>query len=123
MPAFLHRLLPHGVGFVWCTMLWEMTWEIINEIGTTTPNIYTWNGAGGNVRALRLVMEGLRTQPCSPGSVDARNNILLADTTLFGGIYSCAIWRAFLPKECLGFSTAVHLLPIRMTELPHSICI
>ncbi|MBK6635619.1 MAG: M36 family metallopeptidase [Chitinophagaceae bacterium] len=97
------QVAPHGVGFVWCTMLWEMTWEIINEIGTITPNIYTWNGAGGNVRALRLVMEGMRTQPCSPGFVDARNNILLADTTLFGGIYSCAIWRAFA-KRGLGFS-------------------
>ena len=89
------QVAPHGVGYVWCTMLWEMTWELINEIGTIDPNIYNWNGTGGNVRALRLVMEGLRLQPCSPGFVDARNAILRADTTLFGGIYYCPIMRAF----------------------------
>ena len=92
------QAMPHGVGWVWCSMLWEFTWELINEIGTITPNIYDWNGTGGNVRALRLVMEGLRTQPCSPGFVDARDHILKADTTLYGGIYYCAIMRAFAKR-------------------------
>ena len=97
------QAIPHGVGWVWCSMLWEMTWEVINEIGTITPSIYNWNGTGGNVRALRMVMEGLRTQPCSPGFVDARNNILLASQTLYGGAYDCAIWRAFA-RRGVGFS-------------------
>ncbi len=90
--------IPHGVGWVWCSMLWEVTWEIINEAGTINPNIYDANGGGGNTIALKLIMEGLRTQPCSPGFVDARNAILQADTTLYGGLYSCAIWRAFAKR-------------------------
>ncbi|MCL4117593.1 UNVERIFIED_CONTAM: hypothetical protein GTU68_066761, partial [Idotea baltica] len=25
--------VPHGVGFVWCTALWEMTWDLIDNYG------------------------------------------------------------------------------------------
>ncbi|MEN9963019.1 MAG: hypothetical protein RL582_114, partial [Bacteroidota bacterium] len=44
---------------------------------------------------LKLVIEGMRLQPCSPGYIDARNAILRADTILYGGRYGCAIWKAF----------------------------
>ncbi|MGB4844515.1 MAG: M36 family metallopeptidase, partial [Ferruginibacter sp.] len=90
------QAIPHGVGYVWCTMLWEMTWELIQSTNTIEPNIYNWNNsAAGNIVALRLVMEGLRTQPCQPGFVDARNAIIQADTTLYGGSHYCAIISAF----------------------------
>ena len=83
---------PHGIGFVWCTMLWEMTWELIGVYGWD-PDIYT--GTGGNNIAMRLVIEGMKLTPCSPGFVNARDAILLADQNLYGGANQNAIWAAF----------------------------
>ena len=57
----------HNRGEVWCATLWDMTWNIINQVGTINPNIYNPAGGGGNTIALQLVTEGLRLQPCSPG--------------------------------------------------------
>ncbi|MEO5893989.1 MAG: M36 family metallopeptidase [Ferruginibacter sp.] len=86
---------PHGVGTIWCTALWDMTWEIIQQNGTINPNIFNIGVGGGNAIALKLVLEGLRLQPCSPGFIDGRNAILKADTLFFGAQYSCAIIKAF----------------------------
>lgn len=94
------EVAPHGVGSVWCAMLWEMTWGLINEIGYDSDLYY---GTGGNNVAMALVIEGLKLQPCSPGFVDGRDAILKADTVLYGAQYSCLIWEAFA-KRGLGFS-------------------
>jgi subtilisin-like proprotein convertase family protein len=102
LPTVVH---PHGTGTIWCTMLWEMTWEIIQE-ASINPNLFNVTPiTGGNNVALKLVVEGMRLQPCSPGFQDGRDAILRADTLLFGGQYSCAIWRAFA-KRGLGFSAS-----------------
>jgi PKD repeat protein len=93
---------PHGIGFLWCNMLWEMTWQLVNRYGWD-PDIV--NGTGGNNIAMRLVIQGLKLQPCSPGFVDGRNAILDADTMLYGGQYSCLIWEAFA-KRGLGLSAS-----------------
>jgi hypothetical protein len=85
---------PHGVGTIWCTALWDMTWEIIQLQGIN-PNIFDPAAGGGNAIALKLVSEGMRLQPCSPGFIDGRNAILRADTLFYGAQYSCAIIRAF----------------------------
>jgi uncharacterized repeat protein (TIGR01451 family) len=84
--------IPHGVGSVWCTMLWDMTWLLIDEYGWD-PDVY--NGTGGNNIALQLVIEGMKLQPCNPGFVDGRDAILLADQILYGGANQCIIWQAF----------------------------
>ncbi len=88
------QAVPHGVGFVWCTMLWDMTWEIIQQAGIN-PNLFNAAGAGGNTIALKLVTEGMKLQVCSPGFVDGRDAILQADQILYGGQYRCAIIAAF----------------------------
>ena len=93
-------IAPHGVGSVWCAMLWEMTWALIDQYGFD-PDFY--NGTGGNNMALMLVIEGMKLQPCSPGFVDGRDAILLADENLYGGTHKCLIWTAFA-KRGLGFS-------------------
>jgi hypothetical protein len=85
---------PHGVGTIWCTALWDMTWEIIQLAGIN-PNIFNPAAGGGNAIALKLVSEGMRLQPCSPGFIDGRNAILKADTLFYGAQYSCAIIKAF----------------------------
>lgn len=94
--------IPHGVGEVWGTMLWEMTWEIM-ATEAFDPDIY--NGTGGNNVVLSLVTEGLRLQPCSPGFVDGRDAILAADQALYGGSHVCAIWAAFA-RRGLGYSAS-----------------
>lgn len=90
---------PHGIGSIWATMLWDMTWEIILQDNQIVSNIYSVPvnilDMKGNIAALKLVNEGLRLQPCSPSFVDARDAILRADQMLFGGRYRCAISKAF----------------------------
>ena len=95
------QVIPHGVGFIWCTMLWDMTWEIIQQAGIN-PNLFNASGTGGNTVALKLVTEAMKLQPCSPGFVDGRNAILKADQLLYGGQYRCAIVNAFA-RRGLGF--------------------
>lgn len=92
--------VPHGVGSVWCTMLWDMTWAFIDEYGFDA-DIY--NGIGGNNMAMQLVMEGMKLQPCSPGFTDGRDAILQADIMLNEGVNECLIWKAFADRG-LGFS-------------------
>ena len=84
----------HRIGEIWCSALWDMTWEIIAMDGINT-NLFNPTGTGGNSVALKLVLEGMRLQPCSPGYIDARNAILKADTLFYGAKYSCAIWKSF----------------------------
>ncbi len=92
---------PHGVGFVWCTMIWELNWALINAIGYDS-NIY--NGMGGNNYAAQLVIDGMKLQTCDPGFVDARNAILTANSNSPGGIaFSGIIWNVFA-RRGLGFS-------------------
>ncbi len=66
---------PHGIGTVWATILWDMTWAFIDDYGFD-DDIY--NGTGGNNIALQLVMDGLKLQPCGTGFVDGRDAILAA---------------------------------------------
>lgn len=94
------QVAPHGVGSVWATMLWDLTWDLIDEYGFD-PDVK--NGTGGNNIALQLVMDGLRLQVCSPGFVDGRNAILEADQLNYAGANKCIIWRAFA-KRGLGLS-------------------
>jgi len=92
---------PHGVGFVWCSMIWDMTWALDNHFGHE-DDIYADSSDAGNIVAYNLVMEGLKLQNCNPGFVDARDAILLADTMLYSGQHSCIIWNAFA-RRGLGF--------------------
>ncbi len=91
---------PHGVGFVWATMLWDMTWALIGQYGYDA-DLYAGNG--GNNRAFQLMMDGLKLQPCNPGFVDGRDAILLADTLNHGGANACLLWNVFAQRG-LGFS-------------------
>ncbi len=95
--------VPHGIGEIWCSAIWDMTWNIIQQDGVINPNIYNANAPGGNSVALKLVMEGMRLQTCRPGFIDGRNAILAADSILYNGRYKCAIWAAFA-KRGMGLS-------------------
>ena len=58
---------PHAIGEIWTTVLWDMTWNIIEQDGVINKDIFNATGEGGNSVAYKLVIEGLKLQPCSPG--------------------------------------------------------
>jgi len=93
--SFSGTSVPHGIGSVWCTMLWDMTWALIDKHGFD-PDVY--NGNGGNNIALQLVVEGLKLTSCNPGFVDARDAILSADQALYNSNNTCEIWKAFADR-------------------------
>ena len=97
---------PHGVGFIWCTMLWDMTLDLIDQHGFEA-DIYNIpsNVANhkGNTRALNLVLEGLKLTPCNPTFPQMREAILDADTAIYGAGNSNLIWAAFA-RRGLGYS-------------------
>ncbi len=97
-------LLPnaHGNGTMWCSVLWDLTWNLIDLYGYS-PDLY--NGNAGNNIALQLVIAGLKYTPSSPGFVDARNGILMADQINNGGAYQNIIWSTFAARG-LGFSAS-----------------
>jgi hypothetical protein len=86
------QAIPHGIGFVFCSMLYDIYLDMIDAYGFD-KDIY--NGKGGNNKALQLVMIGLKLQPCSPGFVDARNAIIAADSILNNKANYELLWKAF----------------------------
>jgi len=86
---------PHGIGFVWCTMLWDLTLDFIDVYGFDSDLHY---GTGGNNMMMQLVTDGLKLQPCNPGFVDGRDAIIAADDLAFGGANKCMIWEAFAAR-------------------------
>lgn len=94
--------IPHGVGYAWATMLWDMNWALIANHGFN-PDIYGDWTTGGNNLNMQLVTDGMKLQPCNPGFVDGRDGILLADQLLTGGANQCTIWAAFANRG-LGYS-------------------
>lgn len=84
--------VPHGVGFIWATMLWDLTWAFIDTYGFD-PDIY--NGTGGNNMMMQLVTDALKLTACGPGFVDGRNAILQADQINNAGDNQCLIWEVF----------------------------
>lgn len=93
---------PHGIGYLWCTMLWDLNWALINAHGFD-PNLYNGGGSAGNLVAMQLVMDGLKLQPCSPGFEDGRDAILEADDINNDGANTDIIWNVFA-RRGMGWS-------------------
>ena len=92
---------PHGIGHGWNSILWDMTWDLIDK-HEFNPDLYgDWN-TGGNNRSLQYVTDGLKLQGCSPGFIAARNGILAAAAAL-GGADTCTVWATFARRGA-GFS-------------------
>jgi hypothetical protein len=85
----------HGVGSVWATMLWDLTWAYINKYGFDN-NKYT--GTSGNNKIMRIVLDGIKLQACSPTFIDARDAIIAADQAITGGEDYCLIWEVFAAR-------------------------
>lgn len=89
--------------------MYEFFWDLVDTHGwqddwfnvsftnaTRTPGSSVFpKKLAGNKLALRLVVDGLKLQPCSPTFVDARDAILLADKLGTKGANQCIIWKSF----------------------------
>jgi hypothetical protein len=85
--------IPHGVGSVWCTMLYDVYWDMVDKYGFIQDIFDTENG--GNNMTLQLVVDALKLQKCNPGFVDMRNAMILADSIRYGGANKELLWKAF----------------------------
>lgn len=85
----------HGVGSVWATILWDLTWAYINKYGFDANK---YSGKGGNNKIMSIVLDGIKLQPCNPSFVEARDAIIAADQALTGGADFCMIWEVFASR-------------------------
>lgn len=94
--------VPHGVGFLWASMTWDMYWNLRMTEGYD-PDIY--DGTGGNNLAIQLVTDGLKLQPCLPGFEDGRDAIIAAAVAngLTQAEICTNIWAPFA-RRGLGYS-------------------
>ena len=76
--------------------------DLIDKYGFSND---IFNGKLGNNIAMQLVMDGLKLQPCSPGFVDARDAILLADSLNNKFKNKDLLWKAFA-RRGLGYKAS-----------------
>lgn len=95
----------HAIGTVWCSMLYEFLWNMVDKHGKNDDDFPVLNDEGvpedGKYMALKIVQDAMAIQPCSPSFLDARDAIVDADEALTGGDNFCEIWKAF-SKRGLG---------------------
>ncbi len=84
--------IPHGVGTVYNSILWDLYWNLVNRYGFD-DNFHT--GTGGNNILMQLVVDSLKLQPCNPTFVTNRDAMLLADQMAYDSANRCEIWEAF----------------------------
>lgn len=89
----------HALGEVWTAMLWDLYWALVEKYGYSAD---ITNKASGNAKALQLVLDGCKIQPCSPGFVDGRNAIIAADLADYNGADTCLISTVFA-RRGLGY--------------------
>lgn len=94
---------PHPIGFIWATMLWDLTWKYIEKYGYNSDVMASTTS--GNARVLQMVVDGLKLQACNPSFIDGRNAILQADAVGNAGADKCMIWNAFA-KRGLGVNAS-----------------
>ncbi|RNC84312.1 MAG: T9SS C-terminal target domain-containing protein [Winogradskyella sp.] len=84
------------VGFGWATILWDLTWALIDAKGFDTD---WYNGTGGNNIAMKMIIESLNETPFDDMNfVTGRDAILAADRNISDdglGDYQCLIWSVF----------------------------
>lgn len=90
----------HAMGSVWASILYEIVWNLEEKHGyqavlTPTFRPGTSIPTTGRQLAMKLVLDGMKLQPCNPTFLNARDSILDADRALTGGENLCALWTGF----------------------------
>jgi uncharacterized repeat protein (TIGR01451 family) len=83
---------PHPRGEIWAATLWDLYWAMVEKYGFD-PDLN--NPESGNFRAVQLVMDGMKLQPCEPGNLDGRDAIIAADLENYAGADTCLIMNVF----------------------------
>lgn len=84
------------VGEFWTSCLWDLTWKYIEKYGFD-PDIY--NGTGGNNKVMRLIADALKLDACNQTNiVTGRDNLLLAEQAISGGVDNCLIKQVFVRR-------------------------
>ena len=82
----------HARGEFMATVLWDLTWAYVAKYGFDT-NVFT--GTGGNNKVMKLVIDALKLQPCSPTFIEFRSAIIAADQATTNGQDYCMITEVF----------------------------
>jgi extracellular elastinolytic metalloproteinase len=113
----------HAKGEIWAVFLYDVFWNLVEKHGfdpdwfnnkkdaVKTEGTYKSiiNGQelprpkrqatlGGNVIFFRLVVDGMKLQPCTPNFVEARDAILEADQINNNGENLCELWTGFAKR-------------------------
>ncbi|TNE57323.1 MAG: DUF11 domain-containing protein [Bacteroidetes bacterium] len=82
----------HALGEIWAAVTWDLYWAMVEKYGFDSD---LSNTNSGNYRAIQLVMDGMKLQPCSPGFIDGRDGIMAADMLNYDGVDTCLISEVF----------------------------
>jgi extracellular elastinolytic metalloproteinase len=115
----------HAVGNVWGTILYEVMWNLIDKHGNNgegMPEFSNGVPTDGRFLVMKLVLDGMALQPCSPTMPQARDAILDADKALTGGNNACELWKGFA-KRGLGEGANYGLLfRTESFKIPEGVC-
>jgi extracellular elastinolytic metalloproteinase len=95
----------HAIGTIWASMLYELYWDLVDKYGFSS-NWYDASQQKGNIMALQLLVGGLALQPCNPTFLTARDAIVAADKSYYGGSNECLIYKSFA-KRGLGVNAVL----------------
>jgi hypothetical protein len=82
----------HNAGEIWCSVLWDITWLLINKYGHSSD---LYGKTGGENEALDIILQGMKLQPVVPSFTQARDAIIAADLALNAGANYELLWSAF----------------------------
>jgi hypothetical protein len=85
----------HADGMIWEGALWDLR-ESMRALDPLT----------GVDEFHRILVEGLKSTPCDPTMIDARDGILQADTALYGSAHHEAIWNVFATRGMGRFASS-----------------
>ncbi|KAA8910910.1 extracellular metallo proteinase 1 [Sphaerosporella brunnea] len=93
----------HSIGSIWANMLYEVMWNLEDKYGYDKDPFPKFRAGtkipiNGRQLAMKLVLEGMKLQPCRPTFLTARTAIIDADVALTGGENKCELWRAFAKR-------------------------
>ncbi|KAI9346969.1 Fungalysin metallopeptidase-domain-containing protein [Obelidium mucronatum] len=100
----------HQIGEVWCTILYEALWNLVDVSGFSDPaSLISSKASGtGNTAMLHILLKGMKMQPCNPTFIQARDAIISAETALYKGKFKCALWNGFAKRGLGTKATSSH---------------
>lgn len=93
----------HQLGEIWASMLFEVYWYMVGTAGFDPTFKTNPQGGKGNNQFLKILLAGMKIQPCNPNFVTAKEAILTADQQLTNGRFQCEIIKGFA-KRGLGIN-------------------